>query len=147
MRFKSIQTLKILKYLISKKKKRSKFDLSITICLSFFNFRDIFLASESIKRVVCITSSGLWRRCHAEALWGLGCDDRKRRGCHIAVIQRVYLKEASAPSAFSFNYAFFSAFRGSWEDERLSLYWSSRAQVLSIRIQRRVRAYFQFLCS
>lgn len=147
MRFKSIQTLKILKYLISKKKKTEQI-WSFDYNLSFFlQFQRYFLASESIKRVVCITSSGLWRRCHAEALWGLGCDDRKRRGCHIAVIQRVYLKEASAPSAFSFNYAFFSAFRGSWEDERLSLYWSSRAQVLSIRLQRRVRAYFQFLCS
>lgn len=144
MPFKSIQTLKILKYLISKKNEQIwSFDYN----LSFFNFGDIFSASERIKRVVCITSSGLWRRCHTEALWRLGCDDRKRRGCHIAVIQRVYLKEASAPSAFSFKYAFFSAFRGSWEDERLSLYWSSRAQVLSICLQRRVRAYFQFLCS
>lgn len=147
MRFKSIQTLKILKYLISKKKNGANLIFRLQFVFLSSISEIFFLASESIKRVVCITSSGLWRRCHAEALWGLGCDDRKRRGCHIAVIQRVYLKEASAPSAFSFNYAFFSAFRGSWEDERLSLYWSSRAQVLSIRLQRRVRAYFQFLCS
>lgn len=51
MRFKSIQTLKILKYLISKKKKRSKFDLSITICLS--SISEIFFWLVKALNVWC----------------------------------------------------------------------------------------------
>lgn len=49
MRFKSIQTLKILKYLISKK--TSKFDLSITICLS--SISEIFFRLVNALNVWC----------------------------------------------------------------------------------------------